>query len=117
MKIKTSELTGAALDWAVAKCEGFTEYDPLTEKMLPPRREYGWVSLSSATSPPIGRKAARSSKRERIVVGPHALSTYSARICWDAAASVARPTPLIAGMRCYAASKLGHEVEVPEGLL
>lgn len=22
MKVKTSELTGAALDWAVAKCEG-----------------------------------------------------------------------------------------------
>jgi hypothetical protein len=26
MKIKTSELTGAALDWAVAKCEGVTEH-------------------------------------------------------------------------------------------
>ena len=23
MKLKTSELTGAALDWAVAKCEGY----------------------------------------------------------------------------------------------
>jgi hypothetical protein len=27
------------------------------------------------------------------------------------------PTPLIAAMRCYVASKLGDEVEVPEELL
>jgi hypothetical protein len=26
------------------------------------------------------------------------------------------PTQLIAAMRCYVASKLGHEVNVPEGL-
>jgi hypothetical protein len=26
------------------------------------------------------------------------------------------PTPLIAAMRCYVASKLGDEVEIPEGL-
>jgi hypothetical protein len=26
------------------------------------------------------------------------------------------PTPLIAAMRCYAASELGDEVEVPDGL-
>jgi hypothetical protein len=27
------------------------------------------------------------------------------------------PTPLIAAMRCYAASKLGEKVDVPEGVL
>lgn len=27
MKIKTSELTGAALDWVVAKCEGWIKGD------------------------------------------------------------------------------------------
>lgn len=27
------------------------------------------------------------------------------------------PTPLIAAMRCYVASKLGDEVEIPEELL
>jgi hypothetical protein len=27
------------------------------------------------------------------------------------------PTPLIAAMRCYVAAKLGHEVEIPEGLI
>lgn len=117
MKIKTSELTGAALDWAVAKCEGFTEYDPLTEKMLPPRREYGWVSLSECHFSTDWAQGGPIIERERIVVGPHALSTYSARICWDAALQWLAPTPLIAGMRCYVASKLGHEVEVPEGLL
>jgi hypothetical protein len=26
------------------------------------------------------------------------------------------PTPLIAAMRCYVASKLGDDIEIPEGL-
>ena len=29
MKVKTSELTGEALDWAVAKCEGKLQYWPM----------------------------------------------------------------------------------------
>lgn len=27
------------------------------------------------------------------------------------------PTPLIAAMRCYVVSKLGHEIEIPEDIL
>ncbi len=43
--MKTADLIGPQLDWAVAKCEGFTDYDPLTEKIMPPRKEYGWVAM------------------------------------------------------------------------
>ena len=32
-------------------------------------------------------------------------------------AALTGPTPLIAAMRCYVASKLGDEVNVPEDLL
>jgi hypothetical protein len=35
---------------------------------------------------------------------------------WDANVQYG-PTPLIAAMRCYVASKLGDEVEVPDELL
>jgi len=48
--MKTSELIGAALDWAVAKCEGHDVEDPTW-----------WPDL--ATSPatqPTGNKAGRS---------------------------------------------------------
>jgi hypothetical protein len=47
MKIKTSELSGAALDWAVAKAEGrvLSEPPPATDddlaKLLPPFKLYG----------------------------------------------------------------------------
>lgn len=50
MKIKTSELTGAALDWAVAKAEGMTELTPQpmtdaeAEKMRVPFYLWGTVS-------------------------------------------------------------------------
>ena len=51
--MKTSELQGAALDWAVAKCEGYTELHRMENRwdhephfaMHPPRREYGVVEM------------------------------------------------------------------------
>ena len=41
-----------------------------------------------------------------------------ARVDWyaDTSRVPSRPTPLIAAMRCYVASKLGDEVDVPEEL-
>ncbi len=46
MKMKVSELEGAALDWAVAKCEGYTNLRPNPHAfnraliMTPPRKEH-----------------------------------------------------------------------------
>ena len=102
MKTKTSELTGAALDWAVAKCLG-------TEHLFA-GHEVGRLHYSTdwAQGGPI-------IKREHIT-----LRCYTDAL-WDA--SIGRldyveggPTPLIAAMRCYVASKLGDEVEIPEEL-
>ena len=42
--------------------------------------------------------------------------TYDADIGRDEVISRSGPTPLIAAMRCYVASKLGDEVEIPEEL-
>lgn len=51
MKIKTTELTGAALDWAVAKCEGFTNLrvGVFSGVLIvdPPRVEYGAADILS----------------------------------------------------------------------
>jgi hypothetical protein len=114
MKIQTKELTGAALDWAVAQCEE----DRLGVSYLTPRAKAGLDSPSTdwAQGGPI-------IERERISV-----DTAPLHDGWIAVTSVgcyALPngrhyadgsTPLIAAMRCYVASKLGDEVDVPHEL-
>ncbi len=121
--MKTSELTGAALDWAVAKCEGFTDFDPDTEKMLQPRREYGWVHLCdyqpssewSQGGPIIEREKTRLVFRD-LGVDSYWLAEAFEAYNGDQYISGRGPTPLVAAMRCHVASKLGYEVDVPEGL-
>lgn len=102
-KIKTSELTGAALDWAVAKCEGVTLEYGLTDDE---RYSTDW-----AQGGPI-------IEREQIDIVRVGISNHcSSRTVEDGSiVRVYGPTPLIAAMRCYVASKLGDEVDVPEEL-
>ena len=93
MKIKTSELIGPSLDWAVAKCEGHHVYAP---------------NIDWAQAGPIiegeGIELSLISKN------------WEAHIAFSGKESQKGPTPLIAAMRCYVAFKLGDEVEVPEEL-
>ena len=105
--MKTSELTGAALDWAVAKCEGASP-DTL-ESYIDGMREAndGNYSTDWSQGGPI-------IERKKIAVD------YDHDV-WNASIKGQRhywsgPTPLIAAMRCYVASKLGEEVEIPEEL-
>jgi len=118
--MKTSELTGAALDWAVAKCEGDeneVEYvdDGITQCVL--HRYLGRYSPSTdwAQGGPI-------IEREKIDV-----FWQSHQHSWVGSMSRGTNkigfrhlqyghTPLIAAMRCYVASKLGDEIEIPEEL-
>ena len=106
--MKTYELTGVALDWAVAECEG------LKGNVL------GAIlagELSPSTQWHYGGPII---EREKIEVGRQhgewvACSEVADDGNWDENVSYG-PTPLIAAMRCYVASKLGDEVEIPEGL-
>ncbi len=107
MKTKTSELTGAALDWAVAKCESKlpASYDDWRQK---------WPFYSTDPA-----QAYAIILREKISV-LDANGCWGARkTYWDgskASSDHFGPTPLVAAMRCYVASKLGEEVDVPEEL-
>ena len=98
IKLKTSELTGAALDWAVAKCE---VGDAINEIDDPHFYSTDW-----ALAGPI-------IERERIATWGDGDLYWEAECGWAWAKG---PTPLIAAMRCYATFKLGDEVEVPEEL-
>lgn len=96
-EMKTSELTGAALDWAVAKCEK----DGV---------KYGAKGYSTDWS-----QGGPIIEREKITTSWRAGHAWFA--FWrEGGAYIYGPTPLIAAMRCYVASKLGGEVEIPEEL-
>lgn len=105
--MKTNELTGAALDWAVSKAlqPGYEDWRT-TEHV----RQGFNPSTDWAQGGPI-------IERERISVGTFE-NEWSADVTAGPTGFVRGfgPTPLIAAMRCYVASTLGAEVELPEGL-
>jgi hypothetical protein len=122
MKIKTSELTGAALDWAVAKCEGMDiEIRPAGACGRP---LYVLAAESSRTpwiwNPSTSwHQGGPIIEREKIGI---VTSDDDANI-WvgsmfepDWEFSRTGNTPLIAAMRGYVAGKMGDEIEIPEEL-
>ena len=113
MKIKTSELIGTALDWAVAKCAGLKG----VVNDGPVMREYHPSTDWSQGGPIIDQHIIVLVKCE--FVGPTYWDYWEARTGFEDEPGHAiqyGPTLLVAAMRCYAASKLGHEVDVPEDL-
>jgi hypothetical protein len=122
--MKTSELTGAALDWAVAKCEPddtlaiyFDEStgEPLCHDDWPDNQEYKPSTDWSQGGPIIERVKGFHLKHwlEGNREGRYQAEIHNYEGDWIGFG----PTPLTAAMRCYVASKLGDEVEVPEELV
>lgn len=123
MKIKTSELIGPALDWAVAKClkikTGYgSSYGP---KLLRASTHYAKhnVLAGEVWSPSSNwSQGGPIINRDRIELVPSVNGKVWYAESLDRSARVERcNTPLIAAMRCYVASKLGEEVNIPEELL
>ena len=109
MKTKTSELKGAALDWAVAKCEGYFDIG-----MASVHDGVADVFYFDAWTPSTDwSQAGPIIERERITAIAMPNGTWATSTPLH---TLHHPTPLIAAMRCYVASKLGDEVEIPEEL-
>ena len=105
--MKTSQLSGSALDWAVAQAEGLASYIEVVEGFQP---STDWLQ----GGPII--------EREEISVEFNKAGFKTDWIAYklglpDEDNPEGGPTPLVAAMRCYVASKLGNEVEIPEQLL
>ena len=111
MKIKTSELTGAALDWAVAECAGVKTFT------------LGGRIFDPTTSDELGTEFKPSTDWSQggPLIAQHIflledLGDYE----WEATAAnggkCRGDTVLQAVCRAYVASHLGDEVEVPEEL-
>jgi hypothetical protein len=110
--MKTSELTGAVLDWAVAQAEG--SYAPKVDTDIDgtKRINYGGMYPEWSTDWAYGGPII---EREMIELVPQTPAL------WDAMYKAQHiptegATPLQAAMRCYVASKLGDDIEIPEGL-
>jgi len=100
MLMKTAELTGAALDWAVAKCEGVINGDDL---------DIGFIRERGYTPSTDWAQGGLIIEREKLSV--EWIDSERWLCGWHSG-----KTPLIAAMRCYVASKLGDYVDVPEEL-
>ena len=106
--MKTGELTGAALDWAVAKCEVGEEF--IGEIDDPHFYSTDWAQGGAII------------EHEQISVWVYQWNDQGdLENGWYAEAKdgdhvQSGTTPLIAAMRCYVASKLGDDVEIPVSL-
>lgn len=127
-QVKTSELEGGALDWAVAKCLEVEDGKltiirwenqigrPIERETEAGRYEYEWWAPSR-----IWAQGGPIIERERICIDiGHAgvwLAYSKQNYADDKEFMHTGSISLIAAMRCYVASKWGGNVEVPEELL
>lgn len=142
MKIKTTELTGPALDWAVAKALGNVVWvkpliqaiNDLTSRVflgdpenVEPEEFYPSTYWSQG-GPIIAREGidlwrdiGEYLTETKFVNGvetvvPGSSGDGKLHYTWFANNRFGSPTPLIAAMRCFVASKFGDEVDIPEEL-
>ena len=121
--MRTSELKKAALDWAVAKCEGWQE-----TRATDATGSYPWLVKEGRDMNPKHYRPSTNwaqggaiIERERLSVTPrdgYWEAYYHDNLFKDDGSDYFQKgaTPLVAAMRCYVASKLGNEVQLPEGL-
>jgi hypothetical protein len=131
MKVKTADLTDDALNWVVAKIEGHQWRCPW---MLEKEALAAWQRYECAwgnPTPDYSTDWARGGpiiERELITVASNGETAFTHQK-WTAYRvdnlfnddfaheNQNGPTPLIAAMRCFVASRLGDEVEIPDELL
>jgi hypothetical protein len=123
MKVKTAEATPLQLNWLVAKCEGMYYGDSGGSHIAVYRD--GVVVMSAEVWRPSANWSQGGPIIEREGISPAQRAGFrdggaEASYRYRMESEVFRqtgPTYLIAAMRCYVASKLGDEVDVPKELI
>ena len=138
MKVKTSDLIDATLDWAVAKCVGWTWHTGISSWF----GNQPWLEFSLGTQSWVNGRSFEAVKRRQLhdlafstnwaQGGPIieqeqiSLDQFKGHPCraylgtpvqYEHAMFAPEGEPLIAAMRCFCRSKLGDEADVPEELL
>jgi len=121
MIVETKQLTGAALDWAVAQCEGIELYGAADFKEqrlhvadIGGNYLYRWSQNWAQGGPII--------EREQLTVQCDETGEWAAYVRefmfggspdgWSIG-----PTPLVAAMRCFVRTHKGDTVDVPQEVL
>jgi hypothetical protein len=123
--IKTSELSGKALDYAVFLCLDDTLKQPELGLI---RHKFGYGKFNPSTNwadggPIIEREIdvlrKRSKAEEASLAYPNPNFKFKAEKFPDISGYFCGfgPTPLLAAMRCFVASNIGDSVEIPDELL
>lgn len=131
------QLSGAALDWAVGKANGWITYPSdsiehgrwyhITPSIAPKGHEHNRLFVPDYQPSRNWCQGGPIIEREDISFRKYhnpkseAHGTYWAKVCresgsmvrWSKKSAFSGPTPLIAAMRLYVASKLGHEIDIP----
>ena len=131
--MKVSELTGHALNWAVAMAEGDKVFRPKLgrpddwdkEAYCERGEDDRWVvrveNPNLAWFVDWTYNPSASWMQGGPIIGRERINLWSEGHDWEASHYgehiVWAETPLVAAMRCYVASKLGDEVEIPAELL
>ena len=117
--MKTSELSGAALDWAVAKCA----FPDLVwgETIGLSAHARGLIVIPDRKTPDCYWQPSTNWAQGGAIIEREHICLMYYPTHWSALAETGQrhsrgATPLEAAMRCYVASKMGDEVHLPEGL-
>lgn len=123
MKVKVSEATNIQLDWMVAKAQGIEVVyhdDGITRCVMRKGSRGQYAGRFDPTTD--WSQGGPIIEREWLHVEPWPNESAEDRR-WSCTqydlpipTVMMGPTPLIAAMRCFVASRLGEEVEVPEEL-
>lgn len=130
IKVKTAELKGAALDWAVCKAEG----DELAARnIMYPNHAKHFPTVSPSTNWAQGGPIIESENINIVRCndlyfpsgnehGEYYEQYWKAEIKGETDLNMSLykehgPTPLISAMRCYVAATFGDEVDIPEELI
>lgn len=143
MKIKTAELIRPALDWAVSTAlqhkpekdfhshgmtwNGWWETAAYIDTKPNEYRRVPRYSIDWSQGGPIIEREGITIRRRGPWVNPVQAAVWVGELSYPPSLTPRNalqkdvyksgPTPLIAAMRCYVASKLGDEVEVPDELM
>ncbi len=108
MKVQVNDATPRQLNWLVAKCEGVSWSTWLLDGYATDWAQGGPIiereEISLHTTPKFAAQCMKWDASQRNINGACVRSQFG-------------PTPLIAAMRCYVASKLGEECDIPDELI
>jgi hypothetical protein len=119
--MKTAELSGAALDWAVAHAQGL-DYEIADGTVVTGAKRYEANNSNDYYGCEFEEVYEPSTDWAQggAIIEREWISTFingdDKWVASDGIKAAVADTPLIAAMRCYVSSKLGDEVELPEEL-